>query len=85
MTNFFIFTVNASMITMNSPMVCLATPYKLQAKLYTQALLDLDHLVQEARKNNYPLVIFSSIVDSLNVNCLPTITQEATKLSFLFF
>ena len=27
---------------------------KLQAKLYAQALLDLDHLVQDARKNNYP-------------------------------
>ncbi len=27
---------------------------KLQAKLYAQALLDLDHLVQEARKNSYP-------------------------------
>ncbi len=29
---------------------------KLQAKLYAQALLDLDHLVQEARKNSYPSV-----------------------------
>lgn len=27
---------------------------RLQAKLYAQALLDLDHLVQEARKNSYP-------------------------------
>ena len=27
---------------------------KLQAKLYAQALLDLDHIVQEARKNSYP-------------------------------
>lgn len=27
---------------------------KLQAKLYTQALLDLDYLVQEARRNSYP-------------------------------
>ena len=27
---------------------------KLQAKLYAQALLDLDNLVQEARKNSYP-------------------------------
>ena len=27
---------------------------KLQAKLYTQALLDLNHLVQEARRNSYP-------------------------------
>lgn len=26
----------------------------LQAKLYAQALLDLDHLVQEARRNSYP-------------------------------
>ena len=27
---------------------------KLQAKLYAQTLIDLDHLVQDARKNNYP-------------------------------
>ena len=27
---------------------------KLQAKLYAQALIDLEHLVQEARRNSYP-------------------------------
>ena len=37
--------VNDSMITMNSPTVCLADSPKLQAKLFAQALLDLDHLV----------------------------------------
>ncbi len=27
---------------------------KLQAKLYAQALLDLDYIVQEGHKNSYP-------------------------------
>ena len=38
------------MIIMNSPMACLVESDKLQAKLYAQAQIDLDHLAQNARK-----------------------------------
>ena len=49
---------------------------KLQAKLYAQAQIDLDHLAQDARRNGYAHGIFNSIVACLNENYLPTITQE---------
>ena len=49
---------------------------KLQAKLYAQALLDLDYISKKVIRTAILAVIFTSIVDSLNVNYLPTITQE---------
>ena len=39
---------------MNSPMACLATRLNYKLNSNTQALLDLDRIVQEARRNNYP-------------------------------
>ena len=48
---------------------------KLQAKLYAQAQIDLDHLAQDARRNGYAMGIFNSIVGCLNANFLHTITQ----------
>ena len=47
---------------------------KLQAKLYAQAQIDLDHLVQDARRNGYAHGDID--IYSLNENYLPTITQE---------
>lgn len=48
---------------------------KLQAKLYAQALLDLDHLVQEARRNSYPSGDIQFYSRQFKRK-LPTITQE---------
>ena len=42
------------MITMSSPMVCLATHLNYKPNSIHKALLDLDYLVQEARRNSYP-------------------------------
>ena len=65
-------------------MVCLATHLNYKLNLHAQALLDLDHLVQEARKNSYPSVDIQFIVDSLNVNCLPLLLKSEAISLILF-
>ena len=51
---------------------------KLQAKLYAQAQIDLDHLISQMMLVEMAMLmgIFNSIVVCLNANYLPTITQE---------
>ena len=64
------------MITMNSPMACLAIRLNYKLNSMHKLLLTSIILVQEAHETAILTVIFTSIADSLNVNYLPTITQE---------
>ena len=59
---------------------------KLQAKLYAQALIDLEHLVQEARRNSYPsgdIQFYSRQFKRKLFNTL-LFKSEATSLTLFF-
>ena len=81
MTNFSHYNVNASMITMNSPITCLATRLNYKLNSMHKLLLTSEHLVQEARRNSYPSGDIQFYSRQFNVDYLPTVTQGVKQLA----